>query len=112
MLAIIKTGSKQFKVSEGQEIFVEKLPLEIDQIHVFDKVLALEDNKNNIENDKNKKIILGTPFIDNAKVETKVIKHGKNKKIIVFKYKRRKKYRLKKGHRQLYTKLLITKITF
>ncbi|MDV3195934.1 MAG: 50S ribosomal protein L21 [Candidatus Phytoplasma stylosanthis] len=112
MLAIIKTGSKQFKVSEGQEIFVEKLPIEIDQIHVFDKVLALEDNKNNIENDKNKKIILGTPFIDNAKVETKVIKHGKNKKIIVFKYKRRKKYRLKKGHRQLYTKLLITKITF
>ncbi|WP_323847650.1 MAG: 50S ribosomal protein L21 [Phytoplasma sp.] len=105
MFAIFKSGSKQFKVFQGQEIFVEKLPLEVDQSYTFDKVLAIEDIRN-------KKSILGTPFVDGAKIETKVIKQGKDKKIIVFKYKKRKKYRLKQGHRQLYTKLLITKISF
>ncbi|QTX03182.1 50S ribosomal protein L21 [Candidatus Phytoplasma luffae] len=106
MLAIIKSGSKQFKVCEGQEIFVEKLNLEVNQTHVFDQVLAIEDEN------KKQETILGTPFIDNARIEAKVVKQGKNKKIIVFKYKKRKKYRLKQGHRQLYTKLLITKIIF
>lgn len=105
MFAIVKCGSKQFKVCQGQEIFVEKLPLEADQNHIFDQVLAIENKKEN-------KSILGTPFINGAKVETKVLKQGKKKKIIVFKYKKRKKYRLKQGHRQLYTKLLITNIIF
>ncbi|MEZ0180533.1 50S ribosomal protein L21 ['Camptotheca acuminata' phytoplasma] len=103
MFAIIKNGSKQLKVSEGQEIFIERLSLEVDQIHVFEQILAInygEDKQN----------VLGTPFLDNAKVEAKVVKQGKNKKIIVFKYKKKKKYRLKQGHRQLYTKILITKI--
>ncbi|AYJ01483.1 50S ribosomal protein L21 [Candidatus Phytoplasma ziziphi] len=103
MFAIIKAGNKQLKICEGQEIFVEKLPLEVDQKHVFDQVLAIEDNEKN-------ESVLGTPFINGAKIEAKVIKQGKNKKIIVFKYKKKKKYRLKQGHRQLYTKLLITKI--
>ncbi|WBL31376.1 50S ribosomal protein L21 [Candidatus Phytoplasma sacchari] len=104
MFAIIKSGSKQYKVSPGQEIFIEKLPLKEEEIYLFDQVLAMEDD--------NKKNILGNPFLKNVKIEAKVIKQGKAKKIIIFKYKKRKKYRLKKGHRQLYTKLLITKIIF
>ncbi|WP_225696214.1 50S ribosomal protein L21 [Candidatus Phytoplasma sp. AldY-WA1] len=103
MFAIVKIGNKQLKIYEGQEIFVEKLSLEVEQKHVFDQVLAIEDNEKN-------KSVLGTPFINGAKIEAKVIKQGKAKKIIVFKYKKKKKYRLKQGHRQLYTKLLITKI--
>ncbi|XXP77122.1 MAG: 50S ribosomal protein L21 [Lettuce witches'-broom phytoplasma] len=100
MFAIIKTGGKQFRVSPGQEIYVEKLPVNEEENYVFEEVLAIENDKN----------ILGTPFVEGAKIEAKVLKQGKAKKIIVVKYKRRKKYRLKQGHRQLYTKLLITKI--
>ncbi|MGI3136422.1 MAG: 50S ribosomal protein L21 [Candidatus Phytoplasma vitis] len=105
MFAIVKVGNKQLKICEGQEVFVEKLSLEVDQKHVFDQVLAIEDNEKN-------KSVLGTPFVNGAKIEAQVIKQGKAKKIIVFKYKKKKKYRLKQGHRQLYTKLLITKIIF
>ncbi|WAN63418.1 LSU ribosomal protein L21p [Candidatus Phytoplasma rubi] len=105
MFAIVKIGNKQLKIYEGQEVFVEKLSLEVDQKHVFDQVLAIEDNEKT-------KSVLGTPFVNGAKIEAKVIKQGKAKKIIVFKYKKKKKYRLKQGHRQLYTKLLITKIIF
>ncbi|MEC4559272.1 MAG: 50S ribosomal protein L21 ['Conium maculatum' witches'-broom phytoplasma] len=101
MFAIIKTGGKQFRVSPGQEIYVEKLPVNEEENYVFEEVLAIENDKK----------ILGTPFVEGANVEAKVLKQGKAKKIIVAKYKRRKKYRLKQGHRQLYTKLLITKIT-
>ncbi|KXT29271.1 ribosomal protein L21 [Candidatus Phytoplasma oryzae] len=104
MFAIIQSGSKQYKVYPGQEIFVERLPLKEEENYVFDKVLAFEDDQ--------KKNILGTPFLKNIKIEAKVIKQGKAKKIIVAKYKKRKKYRVKKGHRQLYTKLLIIKIIF
>jgi large subunit ribosomal protein L21 len=102
MFAIIKTGGKQFKVSLGKEIYVEKLPVKEEENYIFEEVLAIENDSK----------ILGTPFIQGAKVEAKVLKQGKAKKIIVAKYKRRKKYRLKQGHRQLYTKLLITKIIF
>ncbi|KAB8121845.1 MAG: 50S ribosomal protein L21 [Candidatus Phytoplasma cynodontis] len=104
MFAIIKSGNKQYKVSPGQEVFVEKLSLNENENYLFDKVLALENDKN--------QTLLGNPFLKNVKIESKVIKQGKAKKIIVFKYKKRKKYRLKKGHRQLYTKLLITKFIF
>ncbi|WCA22431.1 50S ribosomal protein L21 [Candidatus Phytoplasma oryzae] len=104
MFAIIKSGSKQYKVSPGQEIFMEKLSLKEDEICFFEQVLSIEKD--------DKETILGTPFIKNAKIEAKIIKQGKSKKIIVFKYKKRKKYRLKRGHRQFYTKLLINKIIF
>ncbi|MGE9276576.1 MULTISPECIES: 50S ribosomal protein L21 [16SrIII (X-disease group)] len=100
MFAIIKTGGKQYRVSPGQEIYVEKLPVNEEENYVFEEVLAIENDKK----------ILGTPFVEGAKIEAKVLKQGKAKKIIVAKYKRRKKYRLKQGHRQLYTKFLITKI--
>jgi large subunit ribosomal protein L21 len=104
MFAIIKSGSKQFKVSPGQEIFVEKLPLNEKDIYVFDKVLAIEKD--------DKTSILGTPFLKDVKIKAQIIKQGKAKKIIVAKFKKRKKFRLKKGHRQLYTKLLINEIVF
>ncbi|TVY12395.1 50S ribosomal protein L21 [Candidatus Phytoplasma pini] len=105
MFAIMKTGGKQFKVSPGQEIFIEKIDQNVEDCFYFDHVLA-------IKNSDNQKTILGIPFIENAKVEAQVVKHGKYKKILVFKYKRRKKYRLKQGHRQNYTKVLIKKIIF
>ncbi|MFP7699484.1 MAG: 50S ribosomal protein L21 [Candidatus Phytoplasma pyri] len=100
MFAIIKNGSKQFRVSEGQEIFVEKISIMEKSNYEFKEILAIGGKKN----------ILGKPFVSGAKVQAQIIKHGKAKKIIVFKYKSKKKYRCKKGHRQNYTKLLITKI--
>ncbi|CCP88470.1 50S ribosomal protein L21 (RplU), partial sequence, partial [Candidatus Phytoplasma solani] len=87
-------------VYEGQEVFVEKLPVEAQQNYEFQEVLAIGG----------KKVILGQPFVPNAKVQAEVIKNDRAKKIIVFKFKKRKKYRSKQGHRQAYTKLLITKI--
>ncbi|AGL90315.1 50S ribosomal protein L21 [Candidatus Phytoplasma australiense] len=100
MFAIIRTGGKQLRVSEGQEIFVEKLPINPEQNYEFKEVLAVYGEKS----------ILGQPYVEGAKVQAQVIKNDRAKKIIVFKYKRRKKYRCKQGHRQAYTKLLITKI--
>lgn len=100
MFAIIKTGGKQFRVSEGQEIYVEKLNVEPETTYQFQEVLAVGGSNP----------VLGTPFVKDAKVTAQVIKHNRAKKIIVFKYKKRKKYRCKQGHRQSYTKLLITKI--
>jgi len=100
MYAVIETGGKQVRVVVGQEIFVEKIEAEVDQSIEFTDVLMIGGEK----------LILGTPLVSGAKVVAKVLKHGKNKKIIVFKYKRRKNYRRKQGHRQAYTKLLIEAI--
>ncbi|MCK9236060.1 MAG: 50S ribosomal protein L21 [Acholeplasmataceae bacterium] len=102
MYAVIETGGKQFRVTEGQEIYVEKLDHEVGENVEFTKVLMLGgDNP-----------LIGTPLVQNAKVVAKVLKQGRGKKIIVFKYKVRKKYRKKQGHRQAYTKLLIEKIVY
>ncbi|KND62539.1 50S ribosomal protein L21 [Candidatus Phytoplasma phoenicium] len=103
MFAIIKTGGKQLKVSPGQEVFIEKILVKENEYYVFDQVLV-------IENEQDQRTILGNPFVQGAKIEAQVVKQGKAKKILVAKYKKRKKYRLKRGHRQLYTKVLITKI--
>ncbi|MFP4186683.1 MAG: 50S ribosomal protein L21 [Acholeplasmataceae bacterium] len=100
MYAVIETGGKQLRVSEGQEIYVEKLPTAVDAIHTFDRVLMVGGDK----------VVLGSPVVEGAKVTAKVIKHGRGKKIVVFKYKQRKKYRRKQGHRQPYTKLVIESI--
>lgn len=100
MYAVIFTGGKQFKVVEGQEIYVEKLDVEENDQVVFNEVLMLGGEKT----------IIGTPHVDGAKVTAKVLKHGRAKKIIVFKYKQKKNYSKKQGHRQSYTKLLIEKI--
>ncbi len=97
MFAIISTGGKQLKVTEGQEIYVEKLEVEADQVVEFLEVLATDTK-------------VGQPYIEGAKVVARVIKQGKQKKIIVFKYKRRKNERKKQGHRQPYTKLVVEKI--
>jgi large subunit ribosomal protein L21 len=102
MYAVVVTGGKQFKVSEGDEIFVEKLNAEVDSIVELDKVLLLskEDGE----------LVVGKPVVDGVSVSAKVLRQGKDKKIIVFKYKRKIDYRKKQGHRQPYTKLLIEKI--
>ncbi|MCR3906897.1 MAG: 50S ribosomal protein L21 [Tenericutes bacterium] len=100
MYAVIKTGGKQVRVSEGQEIYVEKLDVEAGENYEFTEVLMIGGEKT----------VIGTPVVDGAKVVAKVLKHGRGPKIIVFKYKVRKKYRKKQGHRQSYTKLVIESI--
>jgi len=100
MYAVIETGGKQIRVTEGQAIYVERLDVEPETNFTFDKVLMVGGES----------VILGSPYIDGVTVDATVDKQGKQKKIIVFKYKPKKKYRRKKGHRQPYTKLTITKI--
>ena len=102
MHAIIETGGKQYKVTEGDTLFIEKLPVEAGEAVTFDKVLAFIDGD---------KITVGTPVVEGAKVDGSVVKNGKGKKIIVFKYKPKKGYRRKQGHRQPYTKVTIGKIS-
>ena len=100
--AIFETGGKQYRVKEGDELYIEKLDAEEDAKIKFDNVLAVFS-----EGDQK----IGSPYIKGASVTAKVVKSGKAKKIIVFKMKRRKGYRRKQGHRQPYTKVIIDKIT-
>ena len=98
MKAIIVTGGKQYMVNEGDELYVEKLDAEVNSDVVFDKVLFINGE-------------IGAPFVEGAKVTATVLKHGKQKKVIIFKYKNKtKSSRKKQGHRQPYTKVLIKKI--
>ncbi len=101
MFAVIKTGGKQYKVQEGDILFVEKLNAEDGAEIVFDEVLALSDGDN---------FVAGTPLVSGASVKATVIKNGKGKKIEVFKYKPKKNEKKKIGHRQPYTKVQIEKI--
>lgn len=100
MYAIIETGGKQVKVEEGKAIYIEKLNAEVGETVTFDKVLFVGG-----ENTK-----VGSPLVEGATVTGKVEKQGRAKKIIVFKYKPKKNYHKKQGHRQPYTKVLIEKI--
>ena len=102
MHAIIETGGKQFKVAEGDTLFIEKLPVEAGDNVTFDKVLAILDGD---------KATFGAPVVDGAKVEASVVKNGKGKKIRIFKYNAKKGYRKRQGHRQPYTKVTIGKIS-
>ncbi len=97
MKAVFKTGGKQYYVTVGDVIYVEKLNADEGSTVTFDEVLFVDG-------------VAGTPTVKGASVECRVEKHGKNKKIIVFKYRPKKKYRKKQGHRQPYTKLVVTKI--
>lgn len=100
MYAIIKTGGKQLRVEEGQTIWVEKLDAQEGDVVVFNEVLLIGGDN----------IKVGNPIVNGAYVSAKVEKQGKSKKIIVFKYKPKKNYRKKQGHRQPYTRLVIEKI--
>ncbi len=102
MYAIIKTGGKQYRVQEGDTLFIEKLDVEAGASVDFDQVLAVSNESG---------LSVGTPVVEGAKVSAKVLKNGKAKKIIVFKYKPKKDYRKKQGHRQPYTQVQIEKIT-
>lgn len=99
--AVIETGGKQYKVSEGDVIFVEKLAAEEGSDIAFDKVLVCGDGSN---------VKVGSPMLDSAKVTGKVVKNGKGKKITVLTYKPKKNEKRKMGHRQPYTKVEIVKI--
>ena len=101
MYAIIQTGGKQYKVEAGDEILVEKLDAEVNAEVEFDVLLVADDAG----------VKIGTPVLDGVKAKAKVVEHGKGKKVIVFKYKPKKGYRRKQGHRQPYTKVTIGKIS-
>ncbi|MCS7458717.1 50S ribosomal protein L21 [Paenibacillus doosanensis] len=101
MYAIIETGGKQYKVQEGDVLYIEKLNAGEGESVTFDKVLAVS---------KESGLVVGAPVVSGAAVSAKVEKHGKGEKIIVYKYKAKKNYRRKQGHRQPYTKVVIEKI--
>ena len=101
MYAIIKTGGKQYKVSEGDLVRVEKLPYEVGDTVEFDQVLLVSGDE----------VKVGSPVIENAKVTATVEDQNKDKKIVVFKYKPKKQYRKKHGHRQPYTLVKINSIS-
>lgn len=102
MKAIIVTGGKQYQVSQGDVIYIEKLENEAGDTVRFDRVLAVIDGE---------KATFGTPAVSGASVEAKIVKNGKGKKIRIFKYKPKKGYRKRQGHRQPYTKVEIGKIS-
>ncbi|MFA6627203.1 MAG: 50S ribosomal protein L21 [Bacilli bacterium] len=97
MYAIIVTGGKQYRVTENQSLFIEKLDVQEGETVVFDQVLVVDGK-------------IGTPFVENAKVTATVEKNGKAPKIIVYKYKSKKNYHKKQGHRQPFTKVQIVSI--
>ncbi len=101
MYAVIATGGKQYKVRQGDILRVEKIPGEVGSPVSFDKVLMVSDGET---------LDIGQPVLDNVAVKGSIVDQDKNKKIIVFKYKRRKRYRRKKGHRQQYTAIKIDSI--
>lgn len=101
MYAIVETGGKQFKVSEGATIVVEKLSAAVGETVTLDKVFLVNQEG---------AVKVGAPYVDGAKVVAKVVEHGRDKKIIVFKYKAKKNYHKKQGHRQPFTKLAIESI--
>ncbi|MBQ9940879.1 MAG: 50S ribosomal protein L21 [Clostridia bacterium] len=102
MFAIILTGGKQYKVQEGDILFIEKLDVEAEQAITFDQVLAISDDAG---------FVAGTPTVAGATVAATVVKNGKGKKIHILKYKPKKDEKKKIGHRQPYTKVQITKIS-
>lgn len=101
MYAVIATGGKQYRINVGDEIFIEKIEGEAGDNVTFAEVLAVSDDAG---------LRVGAPTLDGVSVEAEIIKQGKGKKIIIFKYKAKKGYRRKNGHRQPYTRVRIDKI--
>jgi len=102
MFAIIEAGGKQYRVAEGDKLKIEKIEADDKVDFVFDKVLLVNTDKD---------VKVGTPYVKGAKVEAKILRDGKSKTVIVFKYKPKKRYRVKKGHRQKFTEVEIVKIS-
>ena len=102
MYAIIEACGKQYKVAQGDVVFFEKLDAEEGKKVKFDNVILVSEDNGKIE--------VGNPYVKGAKVEGKVVSHGKAKKILVYKYKAKKNYRRTQGHRQPYTKVEITAV--
>ncbi len=102
MYAVVATGGKQYKVREGEILRVEKIPGDVGAPVSFDKVLMASDGET---------VSIGQPFLENGAVSGHITEQGKAKKVLVFKYKRRKRYRRKNGHRQPYTAVKIDGIT-
>lgn len=103
MYAIIETGGKQYKVSQGDVIQVEKLAVSSGEVYEFDKVLVLSNDDN---------LQFGAPYLNGAKVSATVLRDGKEKKVVIYKYKSKKGFHKKKGHRQPFTELKIDSILF
>lgn len=103
MYAVVKTGGKQYKVAPGETIRVEKLDQEVGSKVEFDRILAVHDGQ---------KMTVGQPFVSNVKVLGTLADNGKAKKVIVFKIKRKKQYRLTKGHRQSFSAVKVDAINF
>jgi len=101
MYAVVSTGGKQYKVQEGEVLRIEKIPGDVGDTASFDRVLMVSDGEN---------VSIGQPVLDNVAVDGHIVEQGKAKKILVFKYKRRKRYRRKQGHRQQYTAVKIDRI--
>ena len=98
MYAVVNTGGKQYKVQKGETLRIEKIPGEVGSSVTFDKVLMVADGEN---------IRVGQPVLENVAVLAKIVEQDKAKKILIFKYKRRKRYRRKNGHRQPFTAIRI-----
>ena len=103
MFAVIKTGGKQYLVVPGQKLKIEKIDANEGENFVFEEVLLVSDGEN---------LQIGTPLVKGARVEAKILEQGRAKKIIVFKYHNKTRYRKKKGHRQHFTEVEIKKIEF
>lgn len=101
MYAVIETGGKQHKVIEGETLRIDKIDAEVGSEITFDKVMMVKTDET---------VTIGRPYVENASVTADVVEQGKHKKIIVFKYKRKKNYQRKQGHRQQYTAVRIKAI--
>jgi large subunit ribosomal protein L21 len=101
MYAVVRSGGKQYKLSPGEIVRVETLDQDVGSTVEFDQVLAVQNDQ---------EIIVGTPLVQNAKVIGTVVQNGRAKKVIVFKYKRKKQYKVTRGHRQQYTAVKIDEI--
>ncbi len=102
MYAVIATGGKQYRVEEGDVLRIEKVPGNVGETFSFDRVLLLSDGK---------ALTIGEPTVANASVNARIVEQGKGKKVLVFKYKRRKRYQRKQGHRQPFTAVQIDSIS-
>ena len=101
MFAVIETGGKQYEVEQGQVLTVERLPYEVGDEVVLDRVLMVGENE---------KVIVGKPLVEGARIIAKVTEQGRHRKVIAFRYHNKERLRVKRGHRQHYTRLLIDRI--